>query len=1402
MICKILNRLVAVCLLLCAAMPAAARWVYFDNSTEKWQQPYIHYWGGNPSTDWPSVAMEKSDYQDIWGFDLPDSATGIIFNVGSNQQQTGNLTPAENHVYTRSGDSNETLEEYVVSHNIPLNTDPAPDSDPNTTPDPDPDTESVYAYADIPDTWTDMYAYVYIDNNTRNANWPGVAMTKDADTGYWMYEVPEQFRSNGLVIFSSKTNSSNRYPADGAPGLPLEGKTHIYRYDGTIWEEYSPVIPDPGENITYTIHFHNNVRWDNVHVRISGVNPQIDMQMASNLNSSIYDCSFEAPENASLYCRFYNIAGGTEQNLTPAYRVIEGHVYTISGDKGLLSEYDPTTPTHESTYWIEPENPTVLQEATLYYDKAYGSDRPLADTDDIYAHIGLLTPSDPNQYWPAISDWENMTDKFKMTPVEEGSSIYKLEFTPTIAEWFGKNAEDGYNRIGVVFRDKNASKQTSDIFINLRVLPPVGEGLGAAQSYETADDGTVTITCERGELMLTPWADNIVKVLTLRSTASNRQERASISVIGNDEKSLYGIEPARFTTTETDTHYIFAIPEGVTVKVEKTTSLLTFFNEGASEATLAELGGLTNKAGNVSVTFQGMDDAGFYGGGYNGNLVNWEGQGMVMNNNQDGNWGQGGSTTRNICIPFYVSTSGYGVYFDDHYRNAKIYPSRNGSTYSSGSTDPIAYYYIGGGSMQSVMENYTTLTGRQELPPYWALGYLTSKYSFATRDEAEQAISRTKDIDIPVDGIIFDIHWQTDYRLRNGSPAGTPGMGKLDWSDAYPNPQEMLSNFRAQNIHTIAITEPFFTSNCGNYDYLKNNSYLADDHVENMQWLRSDHVGLLDITNQGAIDWFKSKYKARTAEGIESWWLDLGEPERHDGDSHYADGSSVDQMNNEYGNRWTRVAYEAMKEQTPDTRFITMPRAGTSGMQRFNAFPWTGDIARSWSGLAAQVPALVSAAMSGVSYLGSDIGGFSSTGTDANLYRRWVQLGVFYPSMRTHSEDRPEVWQEVYSGVRDDVRDAINLRYAYLPYTYSQSYAYTSHGTPIARPANFDDDDKSVLSNEIGAYYWGPDIFVAPVLDNSTSKRITFPEGDWLDMTDFTTYYPGHRSVTYDAPTSKLPRFMRRGAFVTRYRQDKFTSTAEIETGKITVDHFAGRTGDENGSSFYDDDHLDVNAIRDGKYVLTHFSSDNATDAMMINIEREGNGWEGMSATQDILLRIHDFKLTDNGSALTPEMVRLHTFSPDPKSEVPERAVAMTTPFTQMASEDAVRTATTPAYYHDLNGHMYIRLPEAASLGRYTIELGQSGILTGIDRPAALGTMTLAYGGGMLSYSAPEGTKDLRIEVYSATGSMAALYDGLSADGYVAQQSVSLPAGVYIARLSGRNSAGETAHKTVKMIVR
>lgn len=1273
-------------------------------------------------------------------------------------------------------------------------------------------TDGVYVLADV--NWNDLYAYVYNDENHRNHDWPGEAMTKDSSTGYWYYKVPEEFK-NGLVIINSKTNSNDRYPGNNEPGMPLEGVTKIFKPDGNSWEVY--VGEEPGEEISWTLHFHNTEEWENIGIEITGAGMNIDAPMTSFLNSVIFEYSFTGPESGSMNCRFYSMRG-TNREYTDTYHAVNGHVYTVSGDKGPKTDYDPNRVLPEAEYWLEPSQPTALDAARLYFNKGYKSDSKLRNETNIYIYPGLIKyGSSDNEWTGAPSNWSSLDAKYKMTRDASNQDIYYIDFSPSIAEWFKVDSDETYTKLAIIFRDEsgNTKQYDDDLLLPLRYSNvPTGEGLGAVSDYETEDDGSITITSENGNLYLTPWSKNVIKVFTLRNGASKRAERKTISVIGHDRKIADGIEDEFFNISESDDNIRFSIPGGVSVSVEKSTSLLTFYNEeNGVVPSLEEEGGLRNKSGNVSVSFKGMNDSGFYGGGYQGNLMNWEGKTMLMNNNQQGNWGQGGSLSRNICIPFYVSTEGYGVYFDDHYRYAKINPSKNGTTYESGSKDPVAYYYIGGGTMEKVLQSYTSLTGRQELPPYWALGYITSKFSFKNRPEAEAAVRNTKEINIPIDGIVFDIHWQTGE-----IGAGTRGMGKINWAtSSYPNPVGMMKGLREQNVHTIAITEPYFTGNSGNYDYLKNNGYFADSNVSGMEWLESgDMVGLLDITKEAAVEWYKDLYKARTEEGIESWWLDLGEPERHDSDSRY-EGGSVDQVHNEYGLLWNRAAYEAVKEVKPYTRFITMPRAGTSGMQRYNAFPWSGDIARSWSGLAAQVPSLVSAAMSGVSYLGSDIGGFSSNGTDPNLYRRWVQLGVFYPSMRTHSPDCPEVWQSAYKGVRNDVRDAINLRYAYLPYTYTQSYSYTRYGTPIARPANYSDIvDKKVLNNEIGAYYWGPDMYVAPVLDNTTMKHITFPEGDWLDMTDFNTIYRGHTSTNYSAPYSKIPRFMRRGSFIPRYKQDTFTSTAEIKENELIIDYFAANGAEADGSILYEDNHEELDPISKGEYLVTHFTGalyeEGGVKQLAIDLSYEGDGWAGMPEKKDILLRIHDFPI-NNGYGLPENEVLLHSYenggSPAPmrsasdiRAAIRAAGVSTTSPFAQKGSEEEVRNGEGHAYYHDTEGnHLYIRIPEVGSTSRLALTMGHTELMTGIEDVYSPGSMSLAYGSGVVTYSAPADMEDLRLDIYTVTGAEAAIFTNLECDGYAQQLNINLPEGVYIAKLRGRTSTGVPAERTIKIII-
>ena len=74
--------------------------------------------------------------------------------------------------------------------------------------------------------------------------------------------------------------------------------------------------------------------------------------------------------------------------------------------------------------------------------------------------------------------------------------------------------------------------------------------------------------------------------------------------------------------------------------------------------------------------------------------------------------------------------------------------------------------------------------------------------------------------------------------------------------------------------------------------------------------------------------------------------------------------------------------------------------------------------------------------------------------------------------------------------------------------------------------------DDANLHNLSDQYLFGPEILVAPILDEGTTERIVYlPDGLWIDYwTDDLLRGPG--SATVQAPLDKIPLFVRQGAIV------------------------------------------------------------------------------------------------------------------------------------------------------------------------------------------------------------------------------------------------------------------------------
>lgn len=1299
-------------------------------------------------------------------------------------------------------------------------------------------------YFDNTDTkWTQPKIYYWGDAEV--VKWPGVDMISYTDndnlTNIWYYEVPDQYPNiifndgNGSQTIDYKGSST---AFDGHVFTYIEngtsGKTYEDADQGLISEYTQGTTPEDPVNTEYTVYFERPSTWDStadVHVYVWDKNDS-DKLYAGNwtgtviskdpehepLYSYTFTCTNATP---SLYVIFNNGSSDSGEtkgtNQTGDLELKNGWVYQISGAKCYIDDYtysgdDPDDPDDPDNpygleYWLAPASPSQNEAATLYFDRTKG-DGKLNDTNDIYIYTGVILENESE--WSHTNDWNNMTDTYKMQPIKSGSNVYSITFTPTIAEWYGISDIETAAQIAVIFRDKSGNnKQDSGTdsgnhFIELTKAPidptmsPLGKFVSASE-----ENGTVTIQAEKGQLQITPYGENIVKIFTLPANATSTEERKSISV-AIDEPDV------DFSSSMDDDFYYVNITGGTTVKVDKLSCLVTFLNADGTEA-LSEYRGLVNGTNSHTVTFQGMGDAGFYGGGYGGDM-NMNGKTMLMDNYQSGGWpDQDSHSNHNICIPFYVSTNGYGVYFDDHYKGAKVMPSSGGSSYTSSALNPISYYFVGGGSMKAVMENYTELTGRQELPPYWALGYLTSKFSFTTQQEATDAITSTRNLGIPLDGLVFDIHWQG---CTGTSPAW--GMGKLDWDTSqYPDGDGIMQKFKTDyHVNSIAITEPFFNNDgdaATNYGILKDNGWLADDSVGNMSWVGSQ-VGLIDASNPDAMNWFATQYVEHTKNGMAGWWLDLGEPEQHDNDSGTTHaGGTFEQVHNEYGNLWIEGVYNKLKTEFPDMRQFFMPRAGTAGMQRFSTFPWTGDIMRSWNGLAVQIPALVNGSMSGIGYLGSDIGGFRSSGTNSSLYLRWVELGVFYPMMRTHSADQPEPFNSCYSDVVTDVKNFIRMRYSYLPYTYTLSYWNTVNGTPLARPANFADADKSVLADCKDQYLWGENILVAPVVSDNTTRSITFPEGRWLDLNNGKDIYEGHTTTNYTAPLNLLPHFLREGSMVPRYNASTCNGTYDLPRGRVILECFPdGQTGYMDGY-LYEDDGTSAASLKNGEYAMTYFAALSLPDsnnpdydnlALSINnhdtdLGNALNGYTGHPESREYIIHIYGHDHPDGGTFYVRNL--------DSPQYAPMRAAADTEEnFEKVNSTtDLESTTSENAYYVDSENsalHIKVTIPNTRGTS-YALKAGVSDIFTGVRDVEITGNLSVAYANGTISYSVPEGVEDASIAIYNVTGTLMGEYSSLVANGMVNQFSVSLPSGVYVAKLTARKSDRAYRSATAKMLV-
>ena len=502
------------------------------------------------------------------------------------------------------------------------------------------------------------------------------------------------------------------------------------------------------------------------------------------------------------------------------------------------------------------------------------------------------------------------------------------------------------------------------------------------------------------------------------------------------------------------------------------------------------------------------------------------------------------------AAPWPLRGAAYGLFLDNTARTyfdmGKTDPAR--VTFGAASGELNYYVFTGGAERtpKEVLRGYTWLTGRTPLPPLWALGNQQSRWSYFPEARVREVARGFRESRIPADVIYLDIDYMDGFRV-------------FTWNrERFPNPSKMISDLREQGFRVVLIIDPGVKVDENYHAYREGK---AGGHFVKTASGGELHASVWpgvcafpDFTDARAREWFGSYYKQHLDEGIAGFWNDMNEPgvflsnetpkpdvyhhpmktfpldARHAGDGH---AGTHARYHNVYGMQMARSTFESLKRLAPDKRPFVLTRAGYAGVQRFSAV-WTGDNVASWDHLRLSIPMLLNLGVSGVPFVGADVGGFSGN-PSPELYARWLQSAALTPFLRSHSEagslpHEPYAYGEQFTKIN---RASVELRYQLLPYLYTLFREHTETGAPPMRPLWFEyPDDQRTYTIE-DQYLVGRDLLVAPVVREAATKRgVYFPKGD--DWVDWWTgqRYEGGKDAQIEAPLDRLPLFARVGAAV------------------------------------------------------------------------------------------------------------------------------------------------------------------------------------------------------------------------------------------------------------------------------
>ncbi|WP_157547489.1 TIM-barrel domain-containing protein [Hymenobacter sp. DG25A] len=774
-------------------------------------------------------------------------------------------------------------------------------------------------------------------------------------------------------------------------------------------------------------------------------------------------------------------------------------------------------------------------------------------------------------------------------------------------------------------------------------IPGRTVALGNYQSHSYAA-GILTIKSTTGStLRVRPWAEGVVRVEYF-PVGQPVQEIHLVSVVQNAQlpANKNKVLPLAFADhLEWHPSYEGSSADyGIFIQKKP---LRVSFRQG-SELLIEEAGGALQREasaaanpGGMGVSFRLAPDEHLYGTGSRALPLDRRGRKLTLYN--EAHYGyQNGEPTLNASLPSVLSSRGYMLFFDNHTAGTLDLGATEKNTleYRGEGLSNLAYFIIAGESYAEILSRYTRLTGRQPLPPRWAMGLIQSRFGYQSEQEMYQVAGRMRREGFPLDGLVLDLYWF----------GGTTRQGDFQWKQPnFSDPKRMMRRLDSAGVKTILITEPYIMRTSRNDALVRRQGLVGRDKNGQPYTVESFWAGpatLLDMFRPQAREWMWKQYDRLKQDGVGGWWSDLGEPENQPADMFY-DAGPTRRIHNAYGQAWASIISEGYARQYPQERLFNLGRSGWAGMQRHSVFPWSGDVSRSWGGLQAQVPIMLSMGLGGVGYMHSDAGGFAGNTADPELYTRWLQMASLGPILRPHGSGVPPEPYWYPEPYKSAVREFTHLRYELLPYLYTLAWENSMTGTPLTRPMNFGEtqlrnealleasaegQDSARAQNTLDAatswswstkassqwgsnqllerqqkrfatqnkpeftnlndqYFLGSNLLVAPVVQPGQRRRnVVLPAGNWIDFYSHETL-PGGQTVGRNAPLARIPVLVRAGAVLPL--APYVNTTARYRTDTLRVRFYADPTVKTSSFTMYEDDGKSALAQQQNAYQLIAF---------------------------------------------------------------------------------------------------------------------------------------------------------------------------------------------------------------------